>query len=87
LSTCRVQKTLLEYLGHFLSILSVDIDTAEQRTRMRDVADPTYPTLARQLLSRPDNPNVTIAALRQRLEASQPVSEEHIATYGHHSIR
>jgi len=46
---------------------------------VRNIGDLTHPMLSRQLRGRPDNLNVAIAALRQRLEASEPVSEERIA--------
>jgi hypothetical protein len=74
------KKTLIETLSHSLSIVNVDIDTEEKCARASDVADPNYPMLARLLRGRPDNLKVAIAALSQRLDASEPVSEERIAT-------
>jgi hypothetical protein len=56
-------------LERSVQILNVDICTEEERVRVFDRSEPTYPILARTLRARRDNLNVTIAFLAQRLHA------------------
>ena len=56
-------------LERTVQILNVDICTEEERVRVFDRSEPTYPILARTLRARRDNLNVTIAFLAQRLHA------------------
>jgi hypothetical protein len=56
-------------LERTVQILNVDICTEEERVRVFDRSEPTYPILARTLRTRRDNLNVTIAFLAQRLHA------------------
>jgi hypothetical protein len=58
--------TLIANLRRSVELLTFDIDFEEQRARVRDLSDPAYPILARQLRVRRDNLNTTIAALRAR---------------------
>ncbi|WP_291688550.1 hypothetical protein [Bradyrhizobium sp.] len=76
--TARIE-TLIANLNRSVELLNVDIDNEEERARVKDVSDPAYPIMARQLRARRDNLNVTIAALRQRLEASEAMIEERLA--------
>jgi hypothetical protein len=72
-------ETLIANINRSVELLKVDIDTEEERARVKDVSDPTYPIVARQLRARRDNLNATIAALRQRLKASETMIEERLA--------
>jgi hypothetical protein len=64
-------ETLIKNLTRSLDHLSSDIESEETRTRIRDVSDPAYPSLARHLRTRRANLTQTIAALRARLEAGR----------------
>jgi hypothetical protein len=72
-------ETLIANINRSVELLKVDIDTEEERARVKDVLDPTYPIVARQLRARRDNLNATIAALRQRLKASETMIDERLA--------
>lgn len=72
LSAQTVQiETLIANLSRSVELLNVDIATEEERARVKAVSEPAYPIIARQLRARRDNLNVTIAALKKRLEASE----------------
>jgi hypothetical protein len=55
--------TLIGSLSRSVALLTVDIEHEEARAGVRDLADPTYPVLARSLRVRRDNIRVTIASL------------------------
>jgi hypothetical protein len=65
-------ETLIANLSRSVDILNIDIDTEEERARVNDTSDSTYPILARHLRARRDNLNVTITALQGRLQKEQP---------------
>lgn len=67
--------TLIASLHRSVDLLNFDIDAEEERTRVRDLSDPTYPILARHLRVRRDNLNDTIAALRTRATPEPGYSE------------
>jgi hypothetical protein len=46
-----------------VEVLTADIEHEEMHSGVRNVADPTYPVLARSLRSRRDNIRATIATL------------------------
>ena len=72
LSAQTVQiETLIANLSRSVELLNVDIATEEERARVKAVSEPAYPIIARQLRAHRDNLNVTIAALKKRLEASE----------------
>ena len=56
-------------LERTVQILNIDIYAEEERVRVFDRSEPAYPILARTLIARRDNLNVTIAFLAQRLHA------------------
>jgi hypothetical protein len=58
---------LISDLDRVVGILDCDIATEEERGRMSDPFDATYPILARTLTARRDNLKDTIAALEKRL--------------------
>ena len=58
---------LISDLDRVVRILDCDIATEEERGRMSDPFDATYPILARTLTARRDNLKDTIAALEKRL--------------------
>jgi len=61
-------RTIIGDLDRVVQILSSDIATEEERSRIPDPSDPAYSILARTLAARRDNLKVTIATLEQRLE-------------------
>jgi hypothetical protein len=58
---------LISDLDRVVRVLDSDIATEEERVRVSDPFDPTYPILARTLTARRDNLKDTIAALEKRL--------------------
>ena len=62
-------ETLIANLRRSIELLSSDIDGEETRARIRDVADPAYPILARHLRIRRANLGTTIAALQARMQS------------------
>jgi hypothetical protein len=58
---------LISDIDRVVRILDGDITSEEERTRVSDPADPTYPILARMLTARRDNLKETISALEKRL--------------------
>jgi septation ring formation regulator EzrA len=52
-----------------VQVLDSDVNTEEERARIRDRSDARYPILARQLATRRDNLRATIAALEARLSS------------------
>ena len=55
--------TLISNLSRTVDLLTGDIEREEERAEVRDVSDPTYPVLARNLRERRDNIRVTIGSL------------------------
>ena len=55
-------------LSRRVNLLNSDIKEEEARTTIRDLANPFYPILTRNLRSRRDNLLATIAVLRTQLE-------------------
>jgi hypothetical protein len=60
--------TLVANLDRTVAILSADIKAEVERVRVRDLADPAYPILARSLRARRQNLIATLESLRQRLQ-------------------
>jgi uncharacterized protein YceH (UPF0502 family) len=60
-------RTLIADLDRIVQVLTCDIATEEERTRVFDRSDAMYAILARTLAARRDNLRGTIAALEQRL--------------------
>jgi hypothetical protein len=60
-------ETLIVNLTRSVDILNVDIESEEERTRVKDTFAPSYPILARQLRTRRDNLTTTINALQEFL--------------------
>ena len=54
---------LIGDLSRSLAFLTADIEHEEERTGVRELADPAYPVLARRLRARRDNIGATIASL------------------------
>jgi hypothetical protein len=65
--------TLIAALTRSVELLNVDIDFEERRANVRDLSDPAYTILARQLRRRRDNLKETITALKARLPSEQPL--------------
>jgi hypothetical protein len=55
--------TLINSLTRSASILAADIEHEEAQTRVRDLRDPGYPELARNLRTRRDNLLATVTSL------------------------
>ena len=55
--------TLIDNLSRSVEILTADIEREEAQAGVRDLADPTYPVLARSLRARRDNIMATVATL------------------------
>jgi len=60
-------RTLISDLDRIVQMLNCDIATEEERARISDRSDVTYPLLARTLAARRDNLRDTIAVFEQRL--------------------
>jgi hypothetical protein len=58
---------MLDDLNRTIRLLDGDIAAEEARTQVFDIFDPLYSMLARTLVARRDNLNVTVAALQRRL--------------------
>jgi hypothetical protein len=69
---------LITDLDRIVQILNCDITTEEERARISDHSDATYPMLAKMLAARRDNLRDTIAALESRLGTEQGVSVQPI---------
>ena len=67
LREATVIRTMLGDLDRTVRLLNSDIAAEEERTQVFDTSDPLYSMLARTLLARRTNVNVTVAALAQRL--------------------
>ena len=61
-------ETLIAKLIRSVEIINVGIETEEERTRVKDAFNPSYPVLARQLRTRRDNLTTTINALQEFLQ-------------------
>jgi hypothetical protein len=64
-------QALIDDLERRVNLLNSDIKEEEARTTIRDLANPFYPILTRNLRSRRDNLLATIAILRTQLERSE----------------
>ena len=65
----KVIGIMLDDLNRTIQLLDSDIAAEEARTQVFDIFDPLYSMLARTLVARRDNLNVTVAALAQRFRA------------------
>jgi hypothetical protein len=70
-NTTRKTQALLADLERRLALIGADIAEEEDQTKLYDLAQPSYSTLARNLRSRRDNLVATIAVLRRQLGAEQ----------------
>lgn len=80
--------TLIANLDRTIAILDADIEAEEERVRVRDLADPAYPILARSLRTRRENLMATLDALQQRLQhaaASRRVLVDTAGLIRHHA--
>lgn len=68
-------RALVATLRRSVEFMNFDIDAEEERSGIRNVSDPAYPTLARHLRIRRDNLAETVSALLARLENELPTSE------------
>ena len=59
---------LVAHLQRRIDMMEPDLAHEEERTRVQDVAHPTYSILARNLRGRRDNLLATIAILKRRLD-------------------
>ncbi len=66
---------LIRDLRWRVQLINADIHEEEQRARVFDTADPSYPALALNLRARRDNVVATIATLEGRLKAIQPAPD------------
>jgi hypothetical protein len=55
--------TFIGSLSRSVELLTADIEHEEARAGVRDLADPTYPVLARSLRARRENIGATVASL------------------------
>jgi hypothetical protein len=62
--------TLIGDLSRSVAILTADIEHEEVRSGTRDLANPNYPTLARNLRARKDNIEATIASLEALVQGT-----------------
>jgi hypothetical protein len=67
LREATVIRTMLDDLDRTVRLINSDIAAEEERTQVFDTSDPLYSMLARALVARRTNVNVTVAALAQRL--------------------
>jgi hypothetical protein len=72
-------RTLISDLDRIVQILNCDIASEEERVRVFDRSDVTYPLLASTLAARRDNLRDTIAVLEQRLATIKAPLVEPIA--------
>jgi hypothetical protein len=70
-------ETLVITLRNRVQLLDHDIEAEEQRTHCKDRRDAAYSILARTLIARRGNLSATIAALRERLGASEAPEWNH----------
>jgi hypothetical protein len=68
-------QSIIDDAERTVQILRIDISTEEERVRVFDRANPLYPMLARTLLIRLENLEVTIADLNNRLTSLNPEDE------------
>jgi hypothetical protein len=68
-------QSLIDDLERRAQILRVDVSVEEERARVFDRADPSYPMIARSLRVRVENLEVTIADLKNRLISLDPENE------------
>lgn len=69
---------ILADLVRTVQLIESDIAAEEERAKVSDRSDVKYPMLARTLIERRDNLNMTIAVLERRLTERAP--DENIAT-------
>ena len=72
-------RTLISDLDRIVQILNCDIATEEERVRVFDRSDVTYPLLAVTLVARRDNLRDTIAVFERRLATIKALLVEPIA--------
>jgi hypothetical protein len=63
---------MIDDLERRAQILRVDVSIEEERARVFDRADPSYPMIARSLLTRVENLELTIANLKNQLISVDP---------------
>jgi hypothetical protein len=68
-------QSMIDDLGRTVQILRIDICTEEERAGIFDKADPLYSMIARTLLVRLENLEMTIADLKNRLTSLDPENE------------
>ena len=62
--------TLIGSLSRSVELLTVDIEHEEARAGVRELADQTYPVLARSLRARRENIRATIASLEALVQGT-----------------
>jgi hypothetical protein len=72
-------RTLISDLDRIVQILNCDIATEEERVRVFDRSDVTYPLLAITLAARRDNLTSTLAVFEQRLATIKAPPVEPVA--------
>jgi len=70
-NTTRKTRALLADLERRVALIGADLAEEEDRTKVYDLAQPTYSTLAQSLRGRRDNLVATIAILKRQLGAEQ----------------
>ena len=73
LREATVIRTMLDDLDRTIRLLNNDIAAEEERTQVFDISDPLYSMLARTLVVRRANMNITVDRLAQRLHATTAV--------------
>lgn len=72
-----ISKILADFV-RTVQLIESDIVAEEERAKISDRSDATYPMLARSLIERRDNIKMTIAALEERL--IERAQQEQVAT-------
>ncbi|QIO98830.1 hypothetical protein [Bradyrhizobium symbiodeficiens] len=70
-NTTPKRRALLVDLERRIALIGADLAEEEDRTKVYDIAQPTYSMLARDLRGRRDNLVTTIAILRRQFGAEQ----------------
>jgi hypothetical protein len=68
--------TLIGDLSRSVEILTADIEHEEMRFGARDLADPNYPVLARNLRARRENLEATIGLLETQVQGTSKAQED-----------
>ncbi len=61
--------------------LKIDIDNEEERTGIKDVADPAYSSTARALRARHDNLTATVGLLSKRMLPTRAEDKDVFGTF------